>query len=242
VNPLTRASAATLQGSSCIFIARKVRRDPTIIERAKAAHARQAEQFAGWRFVGEWNELLALPPAYLVPMLINRDSEMVWLRNSSPFYLIEDVKTSDYDTRVRLSRAARRVVIRGVAAYRRRPDGTDLSPLLSLAYLVRYGHVTDTLNEISPLARVSKSLYNGTETISKRFVQKRVLETADAATPPRAVFSLLKSATGRVRPGPAAPGRMRPGTATRGIHYLLSNVGVGPVDGGRSSFTGSKSP
>jgi hypothetical protein len=54
------------------LIVRKLRRDPTIIERAKVVHARQAKRFAGWRFVGEWDELLALPPADLVPKLISR--------------------------------------------------------------------------------------------------------------------------------------------------------------------------
>jgi hypothetical protein len=107
------------------LIVRKLRRDPTIIERAKVVHARQAKQFAGWRFVGEWDELLALPPADLVPKLISRDREMIRPRNSSPFYLVEDVRISDYDTRVRISRAARRLVKRGVAAHRRRPDGTE---------------------------------------------------------------------------------------------------------------------
>jgi hypothetical protein len=42
------------------LIAHKIRRDPTIIDRAKV-HGRQAERFAGWRFVGEWDELLTLP-------------------------------------------------------------------------------------------------------------------------------------------------------------------------------------
>jgi hypothetical protein len=102
-----------------------LRRDPTIIERAKVVHAGQAKQFPGWRFVGEWDELLAPAPADIVPKLISRDREMIRLRNSSPFYLVEDVRISDYDTRVRISRAARRLVKRGIAAHRRRPDGTE---------------------------------------------------------------------------------------------------------------------
>jgi hypothetical protein len=106
------------------MIVRKLRRDPTIIERAKAVHARQADQFADWAFVREWDELLAMPPADLVPLLISRDREMMRLRNSSPFYLIEDVRITDYDTRIRISRAARRIVERGIAAHRRRPDRT----------------------------------------------------------------------------------------------------------------------
>jgi hypothetical protein len=80
------------------MIVRKLRRDPTIIERAKAVHARQADQFADWPFVREWDQLLATPPAVLVPRLISRDREMMRLHNSSPLYLVEDVRITDYDT------------------------------------------------------------------------------------------------------------------------------------------------
>src|ERR1700742_2594406 len=106
------------------MIVRKLRFDATIIERAKDVHARQAEQFADRPFIREWDDLLALPPADLVRLLISRDREMVRLRNSSPFYLVEDVRITDYDTSIRISRAARRIVERGIAARRRRPDGT----------------------------------------------------------------------------------------------------------------------
>jgi hypothetical protein len=33
------------------LVVRLIRRDPTLVERAKIAHARQADQFAGWPFV-----------------------------------------------------------------------------------------------------------------------------------------------------------------------------------------------
>jgi hypothetical protein len=67
------------------LIARQIRRDPALVEKAKIAHARQAGQFAGWPFVREWDELLSLPPDELTSKLISRDREMVRLRNSSPF-------------------------------------------------------------------------------------------------------------------------------------------------------------
>ncbi|KYG97999.1 hypothetical protein [Bradyrhizobium sp. DOA1] len=95
------------------LIVRRLRRDPSLIELAKAAHTRQADQFADWPFVREWQELLALPTGELVLKLISRDREMVRLRNSSPFYLVEGVHFGDYDARVRLRRAARRVAQRG---------------------------------------------------------------------------------------------------------------------------------
>jgi hypothetical protein len=39
------------------LIARRIRRDPTLVDRAKAVHARQADQFEGWPFVREWDVL-----------------------------------------------------------------------------------------------------------------------------------------------------------------------------------------
>lgn len=103
------------------LIARMVRRDPSLLEKAKVAHARQANQFAGWPFVREWQDLLALPPRELAAKLISRDREMVRLRNTSPFYLAEGVNFGNYNARVRLRRAARRVV-------KRRSNGQIPSP------------------------------------------------------------------------------------------------------------------
>jgi hypothetical protein len=100
------------------LIVRMLRRDPLLVERAKVAHARQAHQFAGWPFVREWHDLLSLPPGELASRLISRDREMVRLRNTSPFYLTEGVDFGDYSARVRLRRAARRVVKRGSNAER----------------------------------------------------------------------------------------------------------------------------
>lgn len=98
------------------LIVRSLRRDPSLVEKAKVAHGRQAEQFAGWPFVREWHELLALPAGELAQKLISRDREMVRLRNTSPFYLTEGIDFGDYDMRVRLRRAARRIVQRGLSA------------------------------------------------------------------------------------------------------------------------------
>jgi len=43
------------------LIVRRLRRDLSLVEKAKVAHARQAVQFADWPFVREWQDLLALP-------------------------------------------------------------------------------------------------------------------------------------------------------------------------------------
>lgn len=101
------------------LIARMLRRDPSLAERARIAHTRQVDQFAGWPFVREWEELLALPTRELASKLTNRDREMMRLRNSSPFYLAEGVDFGDYEARVRLKRAARRIVERGLVAAQR---------------------------------------------------------------------------------------------------------------------------
>jgi len=105
------------------LIVRRLRRDPSLVERAKVAHARQAVQFADWPFVREWQDLLALPAGELASKLISRDREMVRLRNSSPFYLAEGIHFGDYDMRVRLRRAARRVVARGLGEQTSSPGG-----------------------------------------------------------------------------------------------------------------------
>ncbi|MDA9498392.1 hypothetical protein [Bradyrhizobium sp. CCBAU 11357] len=98
------------------LIVRRLRHDPSLVEKAKEAHTRQADQFDGWPFVREWQKLLALPTGELASRLISRDREMVMLRNSSPFYLVEGVHFGDYDARIRLRRAARRIVERGLSA------------------------------------------------------------------------------------------------------------------------------
>jgi hypothetical protein len=98
------------------LIVRMLRRDPSLVEKAKLAHERQASQFAGWPFVREWQELLALPPKELASKLVSRDREMVRLRNTSPFWLAEGVDFGDYHARVRLRKAARRIVKRSLSA------------------------------------------------------------------------------------------------------------------------------
>lgn len=100
------------------LIVRRLRRDPSLVEKAMAAHTRQAAQFADWPFAREWQELLALPTGELAVKLVSRDREMVRLRNSSPFFLTEGVHFGDYDTRIRLRRAARRIVQRGLSTQR----------------------------------------------------------------------------------------------------------------------------
>ena len=99
------------------LIVRKLHRDPSLLEKAKVAHARQADQFAGWPFVSEWQDLLALPLGQLATRLVSRERDMVRLRITSPFWLIKDIDLGDYNVRIRIRRAARRIVGRGVLAH-----------------------------------------------------------------------------------------------------------------------------
>jgi hypothetical protein len=98
------------------LVARRMRLDSSLVERAKKVQAKMAEQYGGWPFIAEWNELLAMPPAALRAKLISRDREMVRLRNTSPFYLTEGIDFGDYDHRIRIARAARRVAQRSIVA------------------------------------------------------------------------------------------------------------------------------
>jgi hypothetical protein len=107
------------------LVARQIRRDPSLVERAKTVQASMAEQYEGWPFVAEWDALLEMPPAELRAKLISRDREMVRLRNSSPFFLTEGVHVGDYDRRIRIARAARRIAQRSIMAEDRRTSVAD---------------------------------------------------------------------------------------------------------------------
>jgi len=95
------------------LIARAVTRDPSLVEAAKAAHARIAGRYPKHDFVREWSELLRLQPHELRRHLTSRDPDMYRLRLSSPFFLTADMDFTDENIRRRIRRAATRVVQRG---------------------------------------------------------------------------------------------------------------------------------
>lgn len=103
------------------LIARKLGHDPSLVERARISQAKIAERFVERIFVREWDELLTLPTAELRAKLVSRDSDMVRLRISSPFVLAEGVDFTDYNLRVRIRRAAKRVAERGARSRTQRP-------------------------------------------------------------------------------------------------------------------------
>jgi len=104
------------------LISREIGRDPSLVERAKVSHARTARLYAGRPFVREWDDLLKLPSTKLRAKLVSRESDMVRLRASSPFPLTAGIDFTDYDLRLRIRRAARRVVERSLTCGSRLSD------------------------------------------------------------------------------------------------------------------------
>ena len=100
------------------LIARRLARDPLLVERAKVSHAKVSGRFPGWTLVREWDDLLALPPDRLRRLLTSRNPEMKRLRLSSPFVIADGIDFTDPDLRRRIRRAAKRIVRRGLASGR----------------------------------------------------------------------------------------------------------------------------
>jgi hypothetical protein len=104
------------------LISREIGCDPSLVERAKVSHARTVRLYARRPFVREWDDLLELPPTRLRAKLISRESDMVRLRLSSPFFPVAGMDFTDYDFRLRIRRAARRVAQRRLTRAGRLPD------------------------------------------------------------------------------------------------------------------------
>jgi hypothetical protein len=146
------------------LIARQIRRDSSLVERAKTVQARMTEQYEGWPFVAEWNELLDMPAADLRTKLISRDREMVRLRNSSPFPLAEGVDFGDYDRRIRIARAARRIAQRSIRAEARRqrrildliPEPDEVFHRAARNAAIHAGLSEETVELLDQIARAPK--------------------------------------------------------------------------------------
>ena len=67
------------------LIARKIDRDPSLVEKARVSLGRSAEHFKDYSFVREWNDVLDLPVPRVRQLLTSRDEAMTRLRLSSPF-------------------------------------------------------------------------------------------------------------------------------------------------------------
>jgi hypothetical protein len=93
------------------LISRRLALDPSLVTLAKKANQKNAERFPEHSFVGEWEEILSLPPSEIRAQLVSKNSKMVRLRSSSPF-VDTGLDFTNYDLRIRIGRAAKRVVQR----------------------------------------------------------------------------------------------------------------------------------
>lgn len=91
------------------LIARAIRRDPSLVEKAKIALDRNTQHFEDHTFVREWSELLDLPLVELRHLLVSRGERMTRLRLSSPFVLAEGIDFGNTTLRRRIWRAAKRL-------------------------------------------------------------------------------------------------------------------------------------
>jgi hypothetical protein len=98
------------------LIAQAMRRDPSLIDRAKIAlDRRSSERYEGCSFVSEWSDLLRLPPSKVRCRLTSRDEEMTHLRLSSPFVIAEGIDFSNVALRRRIWQAAKRLTVKSTA-------------------------------------------------------------------------------------------------------------------------------
>ena len=91
------------------LIAREIGRDPSLIERAKEAHARHSQRHSGHSFVQEWTDILDRPAIEIRHLLTSRNENMTRLRSSSPFVLADGIDLTDETLRRRIWRAARHI-------------------------------------------------------------------------------------------------------------------------------------
>lgn len=99
------------------LLAWRLAEDPSIVERARVANSSASRRFEGYCFVREWDEILALPIAEIRLQLVTRDSKMTRLRSASPF-VGAGIGLADYDRRIRIDRAAKRIVARRLSRSR----------------------------------------------------------------------------------------------------------------------------
>lgn len=98
------------------LIARELARDPSLVERARAALDRLADRFPDRSFIQDWDSLLRRPLKEISAVLTGRDEEARRMRLSSPFMLADGVDFKDEMVRRRIGRAAKRIAVRGIAA------------------------------------------------------------------------------------------------------------------------------
>ena len=100
-------------------IARALRRDPSVLDRARVRLAEQGARYRQWDFASEWRDVLAMPSEEIGRLLLDRGERMCRLRLASPFQApLGSVDLSDEATR----RRVREIALRFVVARRRRRE------------------------------------------------------------------------------------------------------------------------
>jgi len=97
------------------LIARRLGRDPSLVEKAKHSLGRSSDHFGNYTFIHNWSEFLSLPVSEIRHRLTRRDEQMTRLRLSSPFMLAKGVDFEDEALRRRIWRTAKRIVVRSTA-------------------------------------------------------------------------------------------------------------------------------
>jgi two-component sensor histidine kinase len=87
------------------LIVRQIRRDPTLVERGKIAHARQADRFAGGPFVRKWDELMipadkAIPLGLLINELVTNAAKHAYPDGSGEIHVSGEQRGGDLHVEV----------------------------------------------------------------------------------------------------------------------------------------------
>lgn len=109
------------------LVVRKLARDPSLIEQARAAHAKAAKRFPDHQFVRDWDQILDRPVSELRSLLGRRGPDMDRLRLSSPFVVSDGFDFTELTVRRRIWSASRRLVRRAAARSLRRSAEDDAS-------------------------------------------------------------------------------------------------------------------
>jgi hypothetical protein len=98
------------------LIARRLLRDPSLVEQARQSLAKIAIRFSDRPFVREWEIILRRSPREIATFLVDRGDEAKRLRLSSPFVIAEGVDFTNEELRRRIWRAAKRIASGGASA------------------------------------------------------------------------------------------------------------------------------
>lgn len=90
------------------LVARKLRRDPALIESARSVIESRPFTRTDRTYVDEWRRLLGQPVSSIARVLTSRSPESNRLRLSSPFPFVDALKINDEELRRRLWSAAKK--------------------------------------------------------------------------------------------------------------------------------------